>query len=901
MRRPRGNPPAEGRHHPTLTQQDAALRVQLDVAFALRDDAGGGGRRHAFHAEHLLPARRHQLNVAAEGAADARRAIQRDVTLVGARRGFREQRGDCLAATQIAAVARAGQVVVFPSAGTQLGKINLPRKDPLLLGGQGGKGRARVVRAAGKAKALRHPQQQFGFVGLEGQALVHQRAAGVGRLGRVQIPRQERRVVRPLGAHARLHGNRRARAVVARHHRAQARDGSLVRHQHVTAGRHFQCAGARYLERAVQDVATGRHPRHIQRVAMQEQVAGRGHGCPACAKVHAIGGGHVGRRPRVRARGHDVAARQHPDGARCLVPGLAQVRALRDGQRLARAQPDDVAIAGIKARHVIGTRRAGGQRVEVEQGEMGVPVAGQAIGPLVAQGHIRIGLGQVARKSRRQHVGDAGRVRPRAVDGVAARVDGIPRQHFQLPARTRRQRQRIRQARCFVVQVSRRHARINTAVIRRGAQNRRVQIPPVGRRGIASRLRRQALRAMRRLPAGRQVAARAGQLNGRVLRPHREPAIAAARAHGAVRHAVGRAVGQGDTARIAGPADDQVAARIQADHRVARNQHQAARGAGHRGHVGVVATAFLHVLLAGFVAVLQIQPAHRAARQLGMAAQVDQRALQVQRGFAVIGGWPHGRGHQTARALRGVQAAPDTDVDIAAPRQRHAAVGRNAAGAAHGHDQALAARIVDGPARLDVARVAVHAQADVAAAQCPEAGEAHQQRRVVLERRGRARVAAEVDPPGGRRIAAIGAAGTLAPQPVADAHAGIYDARLEISARGLAPHIAAQGATRVQAEVATCFRVPRLIAGAGRHEGFIRGRVIVAQHRGLVAATGQLVGSVHVCRLRAGRVDAIRRHQAEVAARRQVQVARTRAQHAEILRMRHHRRRRIILDALFGR
>ncbi|MNL48010.1 hypothetical protein D3C87_1708340 [compost metagenome] len=77
--------------------------------------------------------------------------------------------------------------------------------------------------------------------------------------------------------------------------------------------------------------------------------------------------------------------------------------------------------------------------------------------------------------------------------------------------------------------------------------------------------------------------------------------------------------------------------------------------------------------------------------------------------------------------------------------------------------------------------------------------------------------------------------------------------------------------------------------------------MIVAQHRGLVAATGQLVGGIHVCRLRAGRVDAIGRHQAEVAARRQVQVARTRAQYAEILRVRHHRRRRIILDALFGR
>ncbi|KAG0772658.1 hypothetical protein G6F22_015551 [Rhizopus arrhizus] len=112
LRRPRRDAAAKRRHDAALAQQDAAQRIQLDAALALRDDARGCRRRDALHAEHLLPARRHQLDIAAEGAADARRAIQRDVALIRARRRLREQRGDRLAAPQVAAAARTGLVVM---------------------------------------------------------------------------------------------------------------------------------------------------------------------------------------------------------------------------------------------------------------------------------------------------------------------------------------------------------------------------------------------------------------------------------------------------------------------------------------------------------------------------------------------------------------------------------------------------------------------------------------------------------------------------------------------------------------------------------------------------------------------------------------------------------------------
>ncbi|PEQ14939.1 hypothetical protein X973_15620, partial [Piscirickettsia salmonis] len=121
------------------------------------------------------------------------------------------------------------------------------------------------------------------------------------------------------------------------------------------------------------------------------------------------------------------------------------------------------------------------------------------------------------------------------------------------------------------------------------------------------------------------------------------------------------------------------------------------------------------------------------------------------------------------------------------------------------------------------------ADAEVAAAQGAEAGEAHQHGRRILELGPRRRIAAEVDPPCRGRVAAIGAAAALAPQPVADADTGVDHAPVVVAGHGLAPDVPAQRAAGVQAEVAARFGIPGLIAGASGNEGFVVAGVSVAQ------------------------------------------------------------------------
>ncbi|KAG1449604.1 hypothetical protein G6F57_016583 [Rhizopus arrhizus] len=340
----------------------------------------------------------------------------------------------------------------------------------------------------------------------------------------------------------------------ARQHCAQAVERRPVAHQHMAAGGDFQRAGAGPLEGTVENVTARRHPRHIQRIAVQEQIAGRGSRGHARGKVVSVGRRHVQLRAVIGAGGHDVASSHHPHRARGRVPGLPQVGARDDRQRFTAAQPHDIAVPGIQARDLAGPGRAGRGRIEVEQREVRVTGAGDAVGTLVAQGDGTGGLRGIARERRCQHVGHAGRIGPRAVDGVAARVDRITRQQLELAARAGRQRQRIRQAAVLGVQVARRDARVDAAVIRGGAQDRGVQITRIRRGRVAAGLQRQALGAVRRLPAGRQITARAGQFTGGVGRPHRKPAVAAAIDLRAGAQPERRAVLQRDTAGIAGAA-----------------------------------------------------------------------------------------------------------------------------------------------------------------------------------------------------------------------------------------------------------------------------------------------------------------------------------------------------------
>ncbi|KAG1246032.1 hypothetical protein G6F65_020910 [Rhizopus arrhizus] len=173
--------------------------------------------------------------------------------------------------------------------------------------------------------------------------------------------------------------------MVARQHCAQAVARRPVAHQPMAAGGDFQRAGAGPLEGTVENVTARRHPRHIQRIAVQEQIAGRGSRGHARGKVVSVDRRHVQLRAVIGAGGHDVASSHHPHRARGLVPGLPQVGARDDRQRFTAAQPHDIAVPGIQARDLAGPGRAGRGRIEVEQREVRVTGAGDAVGTLVAQ------------------------------------------------------------------------------------------------------------------------------------------------------------------------------------------------------------------------------------------------------------------------------------------------------------------------------------------------------------------------------------------------------------------------------------------------------------------------------------------------------------------------------------
>ncbi|MNV44549.1 hypothetical protein D3C71_1363130 [compost metagenome] len=71
MRGPGQDVTAESRHDAALSQQDAVLRIQLDVAATLGEHPRGGGRRRAFYSVDLRAARRQNLDVAAAAGLQA--------------------------------------------------------------------------------------------------------------------------------------------------------------------------------------------------------------------------------------------------------------------------------------------------------------------------------------------------------------------------------------------------------------------------------------------------------------------------------------------------------------------------------------------------------------------------------------------------------------------------------------------------------------------------------------------------------------------------------------------------------------------------------------------------------------------------------------------------------------
>ncbi|CRM88167.1 hypothetical protein [Pseudomonas sp. 22 E 5] len=115
-----------------------------------------------------------------------------------------------------------------------------------------------------------------------------------------------------------------------------------------------------------------------------------------------------------------------------------------------------------------------------------------------------------------------------------------------------------------------------------------------------------------------------------------------------------------------------------------------------------------------------------------------------------------------------VERPADPQVQIAAAGQLDAAIGGNAAGAADGQDQALAAGadVLRLRRRVENPRIAAHINVKVASSQGAEAREPNH---LVRARVGHAgHVGTKVDPPrGGLRLVATEAV-ALTPQPVAD-------------------------------------------------------------------------------------------------------------------------------------
>jgi len=129
---------------------------------------------------------------------------------------------------------------------------------------------------------------------------------------RVQVALDEPLVIRPVDAYTGLHDDARARAVVARQHRAEAGHAVLAARacqQDIAPGRDFQQAGAGYLEVAVENVAPGRHDGDVLSVFMNEQiVAWRRDGKTISAKG--------------TTTADDIPPGHHADRAIPFIPGL---------------------------------------------------------------------------------------------------------------------------------------------------------------------------------------------------------------------------------------------------------------------------------------------------------------------------------------------------------------------------------------------------------------------------------------------------------------------------------------------------------------------------------------------------------------------------------------------------
>ncbi|MNQ26747.1 hypothetical protein D3C85_399910 [compost metagenome] len=219
-----------------------------------------------------------------------------------------------------------------------------------------------------------------------------------------------------------------------------------------------------------------------------------------------------------------------------------------------------------------------------------------------------------------------------------------------------------------------------------------------------------------------------------------------------------------------------------------------------------------------------------------------------------------------------------------------AAIGQHAARAAHGQQQALRARIdVDvihgGNLGRQHARIARHVGAHVAATQGAEARKAQHG----IGQGIAAYVAAEIDPPRRRlgRTARSHATAALAPQPVAHRYRIAHAIRVDgapVGGGGRADQRAAQVTRHPQQQIAALVRIPCPVnaVGAAIDQAFMR-TIGVGQHLAVqIARARQVVRVAGRGRhgRHAGRVHAVQAVHAQVAAADEVQVARTRAQHA---------------------
>ncbi|MNK61151.1 hypothetical protein D3C87_803050 [compost metagenome] len=860
------------------------------MAHALRDHARAARRHRALHAHHDLPARRHHLDVAAEVGVHARGAVQDDVAgahdLLARRVEVGEQRGDHAAPAQVAAVARAVHVVVLAAPGTQLGEVHAAQEHALLLGRQRLEVRERAARvlrvgAGGdEAVAFLEPCGQLGVVGLHHAArLARQRLAGarLGALRGVEVAVGDGREVRPAHAHRAHAGHHRdacAGARVALGQRTATHHAGAVVLRDVAAGRHLQRAGARHLQVRVQDVAPGLHQRHVARVVVHDQRLGADDVAP---------GADARRRGRA-------------------VPGLG--RGFAAGLHLARraaGQAQDVAAHGVeqRGRRIGCVQRAGAQRVRPES-EQRVVVDHPVVRHAGRSDHRALRAGVVDHRLLARVVAHEGgcpgrgqrRDRARHPHRIAAAEQRIARQELERARGRRREHQRTagrllgRRGREAVVQAARG---------RRRAQDRRVD------RDVVAHVDAAQVPAgglpVRQVGAGREVAARAEQVDRGAIGPQREPALADAVLGAAELEC--RAVRHPRAARVGHAGEHQVARRVQVHRRIARHEHDAGiADADGRGE-GVDGARVLHIALLArqrerVLAVAHLDAADGGGRHGGRAAQVDQGAVEVL--VLRIGA----RAAVLRRGQVRIDHAADAQLQVAAAGERQLPVRVDAARAADRRHDGLAALPDLAVAQpRGEARVAARAQREVAAAQRAHAGEAHQEGLGAAVgadlRTGRQCVGAEVDPPRRRDAVAAGQgrARALAPQPAA--HRGAR--RLSALAPEMTPDVADDVAAHRDVEVAALLGVPGLV---GRERGAVVRR-LRADHRaadGLAACEVEGVEAVGVeqrRRARAGRVDAERRLHDEVAGRRQAQVAGAGAQHAE-----HRRQRRVLGDVLDG-